>query len=265
MGRPAGGPSARPRSGSHLGHAFSRDRRLLADPGTRGTRAGSAGGARASSRASLYALPTALLVAVFFIVPILLVARMSASDWELLRGDDGHQPAGQLRRPPGQQPLLRGRRLHDPLHDPRHDHAHRAGASASPCSCRRRTRWSGILRTAFLLPVALGLASASLLALGPLLAGDRADQPDAPVGWASSTSRCPFFGTPLAALLSTTFLIVWKYVGLYMLILLVGLQLDPRRGAGGRRDRRRRPLADVPTHHSCRCCGHPSPWRSSCA
>ena len=37
-----------------------------------------------------------------------------------------------------------------------------------------------------------------------------------------------FLGTPLAALLSTTFLIVWKFAGLYMLILLVGLQAIPR-------------------------------------
>src|SRR4029079_10699139 len=33
-----------------------------------------------------------------------------------------------------------------------------------------------------------------------------------------------FLGTPLNALLSTTFLIVWKYAGFYMLVLVVGLQ-----------------------------------------
>jgi multiple sugar transport system permease protein len=36
-----------------------------------------------------------------------------------------------------------------------------------------------------------------------------------------------FLTTPLTALLSTTFLIVWKFAGLYMLILLVGLQAIP--------------------------------------
>ena len=36
-----------------------------------------------------------------------------------------------------------------------------------------------------------------------------------------------FLGTSLSALLSTSFLIVWKYAGLYMLILLVGLQAIP--------------------------------------
>jgi len=36
-----------------------------------------------------------------------------------------------------------------------------------------------------------------------------------------------FLGTPLNALLSTTFLIVWKYAGFYMLILVVGLQGIP--------------------------------------
>jgi multiple sugar transport system permease protein len=88
------------------------------------------------------------------------------------------------------------------------------------------SRWVAGLRTIFLIPVAVGLASASLLFYGfyspvigpisPLL--ERMGLTDEPIS---------FLATPLAALLSTTFLIVWKYVGLYMLILLVGLQAIP--------------------------------------
>jgi multiple sugar transport system permease protein len=36
-----------------------------------------------------------------------------------------------------------------------------------------------------------------------------------------------FLGTPTMALLSTTFLIVWRYAGFYMLLMLVGLQGIP--------------------------------------
>ena len=42
-----------------------------------------------------------------------------------------------------------------------------------------------------------------------------------------TTTPVASWAHPLAALLSTTFLIVWKYAGLYMLILLVGLQAIP--------------------------------------
>ncbi len=87
-------------------------------------------------------------------------------------------------------------------------------------------RWSGILRTVFLLPLAVGLAAASLLfwgfysptigPLNPLLqAVGLIDEP------------ILFFAEPENALLATVFLIVWKFVGFYMLILLVGLQQIP--------------------------------------
>jgi multiple sugar transport system permease protein len=84
-----------------------------------------------------------------------------------------------------------------------------------------------MLRTAFLLPLAVGLAAGSLLfwgfyspAIGPLnpmLRG--AGLIDDPI---------QFLGSPTNALLSTVFLIVWKFSGFYMLILLVGLQAIPQ-------------------------------------
>jgi multiple sugar transport system permease protein len=81
----------------------------------------------------------------------------------------------------------------------------------------------GFLRTAYFLPVALGLASASLLFWGfyspsigpidPFL--ERLGITDEPIRW---------LGTPNMALFSTVALIVWKFAGFFMLILLVGLQ-----------------------------------------
>ncbi|UJP10012.1 sugar ABC transporter permease [Microbacterium sp. KUDC0406] len=83
------------------------------------------------------------------------------------------------------------------------------------------TRWKGFLRTAFLVPSALGLASASLLfyVLYSPIAGPFADLMKS---WGIT-----FLGTPTGALWSTIFLIVWRYAGFYMLLMLVGLQGIP--------------------------------------
>jgi multiple sugar transport system permease protein len=83
-----------------------------------------------------------------------------------------------------------------------------------------------MLRTVILLPVSLGLAAASLLFWGfysPSIG------PINPILEQLGLIHHPisFLGTSLSALLSTSFLIVWKYSGLYMLIFLVGLQAIP--------------------------------------
>jgi multiple sugar transport system permease protein len=173
----------------------------------------------------LYALPTAALVAVFFIWPLVLVARMSASDWKLLTGDRG------VNLPTNYQSLDA-----NPLFWPALEFTIRYTVIVTvlligiglllALLVQESGRWSGFLRTVFLLPLAVGLAAASLLfwgfyspqigPLNPLLqAVGLIDEP------------ILFFATPENALLATVFLIVWKFVGLYMLILLVGLQQIP--------------------------------------
>jgi multiple sugar transport system permease protein len=173
----------------------------------------------------LYALPTALLVAVFFIVPILLVARISASDWELLRGDDGiNLPDNYVALQDNS--LFPAAVLFTVVYTILVTIMLIGLGLGLALLVQRRTRWNGILRTAVLLPVALGLASASLLAWG--LYSPAIGPINPLLQWAGVIDQpLSFFGTPLAALLSTTFLVVWKYVGLYMLILLVGLQAIP--------------------------------------
>ncbi|KHD77609.1 ABC transporter permease [Actinoplanes utahensis] len=76
------------------------------------------------------------------------------------------------------------------------------------------SRWSGFLRTAFLVPSALGLASASLLFYALY------SPQSSPLGFLGIS----FLGTPAGALWSTVVLIVWRFAGFYMLLLLVGLQ-----------------------------------------
>jgi multiple sugar transport system permease protein len=172
-----------------------------------------------------YALPTAVFVALFFITPLLLVARMSLSSWPLLTGFGGlNFPKNYLSiwnnalfRPAVVftieytlivTVLLIGLGLGLAL------------------LVQERGRWADMLRAVILLPVSLGLAAASLLFWGfyspsigpinPIL--EQLGLIHGPI---------PFLGTSLSALLSTSFLIVWKYSGLYMLIFLVGLQAIP--------------------------------------
>ena len=65
-----------------------------------------------------YASPTALFVLVLFVVPLLLVFRMSASKWPLLSGDQGiNFPDNFTAR--GRQPVLRRLgRVHAEVHGP---------------------------------------------------------------------------------------------------------------------------------------------------
>jgi multiple sugar transport system permease protein len=170
----------------------------------------------------VYAIPTIAFVAVFFLTPLVLVARMSLSSWPLLTGYRGlNFPKNfvaiwnsQLFWPAVVFTieytvlvtiLLIGLGLGMAL------------------LVQEAGRWVGALRTIFLLPVAVGLASASLLFWGfysPSIG------PISPILEAVGVIHQPisFLETPTSALLSTTFLIVWKFAGLYMLILLVGMQ-----------------------------------------
>jgi multiple sugar transport system permease protein len=155
-----------------------------------------------------------------FLLPLLLVLQMSASDWPLLSGNQGwNLPENYvdavdhrlfwdaiwftLKYTVITTILLIGLGLGLAL------------------LVQESTRWKSLLRTSFLVPSALGLASASLLfyVLYSPYAGPFADLMQS---WGFT-----FLGTPEGALWSTVFLIVWRYAGFYMLLMLVGLQAIP--------------------------------------
>ncbi len=172
-----------------------------------------------------YATPTIVLVAVFFVLPLLLVGRMSISDWSLLSGDHGFNA-------PDNYSAIDSNRLFWPAVVFTIEYTILVTVLLIGLGLglailvQEGSRYVGGLRTIFLLPVAVGLASASLLFWGfysPSIG------PISPVleQMGMTTEPISFLGSPLAALLSTTFLIVWKFAGLYMLILLVGLQAIP--------------------------------------
>lgn len=167
-----------------------------------------------------YAAPTALFVLFVFVVPLALVLQMSASDWPLLGGNQG------LNFPQNYDDAVLHRLFWDSIWFTLKYTAVTTvlliglGLGLA-LLVQESTRWKSILRTSFLVPSALGLASASLLfyVLYSPYAGPFADLMQS---WGFT-----FLGTPDGALWSTVFLIVWRYAGFYMLLMLVGLQGIP--------------------------------------
>jgi multiple sugar transport system permease protein len=173
----------------------------------------------------VYAIPTIAFVAVFFLMPMVMVARMSLSSWPLLTGYKGLNF-------PRNFVALWNNQLFWPAVVFTIEYTILVTilllglGLGMALLVQEAGRWVGALRTIFLLPVAVGLASASLLFWGfysPSIG------PISPILEAIGVIHQPisFLQTPTSALLSTTFLIVWKFAGVYMLILLVGLQGIP--------------------------------------
>ncbi|WP_240436329.1 carbohydrate ABC transporter permease [Streptomyces sporangiiformans] len=172
-----------------------------------------------------YAAPTATFVTVFFVLPLLLVGQMSLSDWPLLAGDRGiNSPENYTDITDNTLfwPAIRFTLLYTVIVT-----VVLLGLALLLALLVQESRPGvGFFRTVYFLPGALGLASASLLfwglyspTTGPLSALlEGLGLVDDPVS---------FLGSPTSALLSTVFLIVWKFAGFYMLILLVGLQRIP--------------------------------------
>jgi multiple sugar transport system permease protein len=173
----------------------------------------------------VYAIPTVAFVVAFFLTPLVLVARMSISSWPLLAGYRGANF-------PRNFVAIWNNQLFWPAVVFTIEYTLLVTilliglGLGLALLVQEAGRWAGALRTIFLLPVAVGLASASLLFWGfysPSIG------PISPILEAIGFINQPisFLETPTSALLSTTFLIVWKFAGLYMLILLVGLQGIP--------------------------------------
>ncbi len=170
----------------------------------------------------VYTIPTLFFVVVLFVVPLILAGRMSLSSWGLLTGQ------GEFTFPKNFIAISRNQ-LFWPAVIFTVEYTVLVTilllglGLGLALLVQTQTRWANALRTVFLLPVSLGLAAASLLAYGfvsPVIG------PISPPLMELGLIERPiqFLGTPLTALLSTTALIVWKYAGFYMLVLVVGLQ-----------------------------------------
>ena len=83
------------------------------------------------------------------------------------------------------------------------------------------SRWKSLMRASFL----VAERSGSGLGLAPVLRAVLAHR--RPGRRPDGRPRVEFLGSPNAALFSTVFLIVWRFAGFYMLLMLVGLQGIP--------------------------------------
>jgi multiple sugar transport system permease protein len=172
-----------------------------------------------------YAAPAALVVGVFFLLPLGLVLWMSLNQWPLIGEPSLNVPANYVR--------IAGNALFvDAVwFTLKYTIAVTillfAAAFGLALLVQRPRPGVGLFRTAFFLPGAVGFATASLLFYG-LLSRDLGPlNPilsalgliDHPVSWIS--------GSPNLALGSSIGLVIWRFAGFNMLILLTGLGAIP--------------------------------------
>lgn len=171
---------------------------------------------------AFYALPTAAFILLLFVVPLFTVGTMSLNEWQLIGGNKG------FNAPENFTSLLDEPRLWPSVLFTLKYTAivtviMLALALAIALIVQESSRWNSVLRTAILVPSALGLASASLLFYG--IYSPNIGPLSPLLQWLGIIDEpLSFLGTPDAALWSTVFLIVWRFTGFYMLILMVGLQ-----------------------------------------
>jgi len=168
----------------------------------------------------LYATPTAVFVVALFALPLGLVIKMSVSRWPLLAGDQG------VNFPDNFTKAIDHRFFTDSVvftvkYTVITTVLLLALGLGLALLVQESSRWNRLLRASFLIPSALGLASASLLFY--VLYSPYAS----PLASLTDRLGITFLGSPNAALFSTVFLIVWRYAGFYMVLMLVGLQNIP--------------------------------------
>jgi len=174
----------------------------------------------------VFVTPTVVLVVALFLVPIGLVVFMSGSEWSLLGGYRETNGAANFS---------------EVLSDPLLGDAVRFTLKYTVLTTvilmpvafflallvQESRRWNSFLRTAILVPSALGIASASLLfyALYSPQVGPLNPILDA-LGLMDAGGS--ILGTPGGALWATVVLIVWRFAGYYMILTMVGLQAVPQ-------------------------------------
>jgi multiple sugar transport system permease protein len=170
-----------------------------------------------------YATPTAVIVGVFFLLPLALVFWMSANRWPLLGSPTVNFPDNFADIPDNQLFLdsvtftLKYTAIVTVLLS--------AIALGLAMLVQERRPGVGLLRTAFLMPAAVGFAAASLLFYG--FYSDISPLDDLLTTLGIVNERVNWLGTPNAALFSTIALVIWRFAGFNMLILLTGLQSIP--------------------------------------
>jgi multiple sugar transport system permease protein len=170
-----------------------------------------------------YATPTAVIVGVFFLLPLALVFWMSANRWPLLGSPTANFPENFGDIPDNQLFLdsvtftLKYTAIVTVLLS--------AIAMGLALLVQERRPGVGWLRTAYLMPAAVGFAAAALLFYG--FYSDIGPLDELLMTLGIVDERVNWLGTPNAALFSTIALVIWRFAGFNMLILLTGLQSIP--------------------------------------
>jgi multiple sugar transport system permease protein len=170
-----------------------------------------------------YATPVAVMVGVFFLVPLGLVFWMSANRWRLLGSPEVNFPDNYARIPDNQ--LFLDSVVFTLKYTAIVTVVLSVIALGLALLVQEDRRGTGFFRTVYFLPGAVGFAAASLLFYGFYAHDGPLDDflrmlgiVDEPVRW---------LGTPDKALFSTIAMVIWRFAGFNMLILLTGLQAIP--------------------------------------
>ncbi|GAA4557916.1 carbohydrate ABC transporter permease [Planotetraspora kaengkrachanensis] len=194
---------ASPRAGRDLGEVTVRAAHARGRPGSRGY------------VGWLYAAPTAVIVSVLFLAPLALVVWMSLNKWPLLGQPRLNVPDNYTKI--SDDPLFVDSVWFTLKYTVIITVLLSAVALGLALLVQNRRPGVAFFRTAFFLPGAVGFAAASLLFYGML-------NPDfGPLGFMD----VKWIGTPNMALFSTIGLVLWRFAGFNMLILLTGLQAIP--------------------------------------
>ncbi|WP_034263120.1 carbohydrate ABC transporter permease [Actinospica robiniae] len=172
-----------------------------------------------------YALPTAAVVALLFLTPLVLVVWMSLHHWPLLGNPTFNAPQNYSEL--AQNNLLMSAVWFTLRYTVIMTVVLFAVSLGLALLVQNPRPGVGLLRTAYFLPAAVGFATASLLFLGFLSSAVGPVNPilqhlgliSAPVDWIS--------GSPGGALGSIVTLVTWRFAGFNMIILLTGLQAIP--------------------------------------
>jgi multiple sugar transport system permease protein len=171
-----------------------------------------------------YATPTAVVVVVFFLAPLVLVLWMSLNHWPLLGPHTGNFPGNYTKV--ADNDLFWGAVRFTLKYTVLTTVMLSALALGLALLVQERRRGVGFYRTAFFLPSAVGFASAALLFYG--LYSIEIGPFDPLLRHLGLIHRnISFTGTPNHALFSTIALVLWRFAGFNMLILLTGLQSIP--------------------------------------
>lgn len=208
------------------GEASEDVRKLNFAGGRRGERISGPGRRRRREAAIglLYALPVIVVTFSLFVAPLLLAIWMSLNKWPLLSQPSFNAPANYLAI--AQSDLFLNSIGFTVLYTVVVTVLFIVIGLGLALLVQNQRPGIGFFRTIFLLPSAIGLGSASLLFYA-LYNNDFGPLADIMRWLGLAEGYVDFLGTPENAFTSTVIMVVWRFAGFNMIILLTGLQAIP--------------------------------------